>query len=443
MEVPNNRPWRLRKRIPAKLAEWSDTSHLQLLPTAKNRRYQGRIQEDHRDQPHLPSFPRPPPPTPLPTHKNATIEESSSNSTSGSFSDVNADSFRPWYYFSVDGSGSNLFHRRTSVVVSESSVQLLTYIQFLGWMLSLWAFYLLLPKGLRKAYCRADRRRHKRHRQVALLPTQKQAMNATDFSRPASPPLNISVPRIHMDRIESVDARKQTRSFNQIQEPQRAEQSLALLLDGSNASIPADLSRTRPYHPAILTVPAIKILRDTFDRLEHAGIRLIAHGIQCDSKRVWIRMIYDRSQIAYTLKWQTEVCQTMTSLDGRVSQVWVKRGGAGHTLPMEKVLCVDVGKNTSALSRKAELDPDTCFSLLTPTGSLDLQARSRLERDAIVCCLSRVLDEVHDVDWRQLYQESPEPSTVTSALQSTVPPSTVNTSDAVARADSSIESSFL
>jgi hypothetical protein len=71
-----------------------------------------------------------------------------------------------------------------------------------------------------------------------------------------------------------------------------------------------------------------------------------------------------------------------------------------------------------------------------------LEARSRLERDAIVCCLSRLLDQVHDADWRQLYRESPEPSTVTSAMisTSTFPPMSIaDTSAAVADADASLD----
>ena len=52
-----------------------------------------------------------------------------------------------------------------------------------------------------------------------------------------------------------------------------------------------------------------------------------------------------------------------------------------------------------------------CFSLLTQNGSLDLQANSKLERDALVSCFSMILDDVHTEDWRALYEASPEPST--------------------------------
>jgi hypothetical protein len=191
--------------------------------------------------------------------------------------------------------------------------------------------------------------------------------------------------------------------------------------DGGATTPTPGPQRSYLYHPAIPVSPSVKILRDTFSRLETTGIRLVAHGIQCDSKRVWIKVTYDKPKAreSFAIRWQTEVQKEVTASDGRTSRIWVKRGGTGHNLPLSNVLCVDVGKNTSALAGKPALDASACFSLLTAGGSLDLEARSGLERDAIVCCLSRLLDQVHrDGDWRRLYRESPEPSTVTSAVPS-------------------------
>jgi len=67
---------------------------------------------------------------------------------------------------------------------------------------------------------------------------------------------------------------------------------------------------------------------------------------------------------------------------------------------------VDVGKQTTALRRveNAALADSVCFSLLTKDGSLDLEANSSLERDALVNCFSLVLDEVHAQNWRDLYR---------------------------------------
>jgi hypothetical protein len=67
---------------------------------------------------------------------------------------------------------------------------------------------------------------------------------------------------------------------------------------------------------------------------------------------------------------------------------------------------VDVGKQTTALRRveNASVNENVCFSLLTKEGSLDLQANSSRERDALVSCFSLVLDEVHAANWRDIYR---------------------------------------
>ena len=66
---------------------------------------------------------------------------------------------------------------------------------------------------------------------------------------------------------------------------------------------------------------------------------------------------------------------------------------------------VDVGKQTTALRRveNASISERLCLSLLTNEGSLDLQASSPQERDALVNCFSLVLDEVHAQNWRDVY----------------------------------------
>lgn len=67
---------------------------------------------------------------------------------------------------------------------------------------------------------------------------------------------------------------------------------------------------------------------------------------------------------------------------------------------------VDVGKQTTALRRveNAAVSETLCFSLLTKEGSLDLEANSQRERDALVSCFSLVLDEVHAQNWRDIYR---------------------------------------
>lgn len=157
-----------------------------------------------------------------------------------------------------------------------------------------------------------------------------------------------------------------------------------------------------PYHPQVNPLPTEAVWRECYRRLQGTGMRLTAHGVQCPSKRIWLQ--YSTEEI--TLLWQTEFPRQLPSTAARASTVWVR--GAMHRIPAGNVLYIDVGKKTTALMQtSASVAPSTCFSLLTQAGSLDLQANSKLERDAVVSALSYILDQVHvDADWRTLYDES-------------------------------------
>jgi hypothetical protein len=175
-------------------------------------------------------------------------------------------------------------------------------------------------------------------------------------------------------------------------------------------------------------VPAIGILQETLKRLQGRGIRLTAHGVQTSAKRVWIR--YDTD--CTTLQWQTEVlAKTATGNNNNDGAMTLVRGVL-HNIPMANVMYIDVGKKTTALMKvpDAAVPATTCFSLLTATGSLDLQANSKLERDALVSCFSLLLDQVHESDWRRLYEETSS-STATGAASSSLAPSHVSSTDVV------------
>ena len=166
-------------------------------------------------------------------------------------------------------------------------------------------------------------------------------------------------------------------------------------------------------------------------RLQGRGIRLIAHGVHCDPKRVWIRLEDTAEQQqnndtsgggsssnnapAY-VTWQTEFPRRVPNQSGQVSIVLMR--GSLHRIALPQVLYVDVGKKTHALQvlPESRVQDTTCLSLLTQNGSLDLQANSKLERDALVSCFSMILDDVHgDEDWRALYEASPDPSLANSS----------------------------
>eukprot|EP00980_Cylindrotheca_fusiformis_P019381 scaffold6661_cov109-Cylindrotheca_fusiformis.AAC.1 len=153
-----------------------------------------------------------------------------------------------------------------------------------------------------------------------------------------------------------------------------------------------------PNHPAIRSTPSKSINNETMKLLNHGGIRMMAHGVHCEPRRVWIS-IDDRS-----IMWQSEFQKTVPDRDGNPSTLAVR--GSLHRIDWDSIEYIDVGKRTDALKQATQVADHLCFSLLTPDGSLDLQTNSQLERDTLVSCLGMKLDEIHGGDWRQLYLAS-------------------------------------
>jgi hypothetical protein len=173
-----------------------------------------------------------------------------------------------------------------------------------------------------------------------------------------------------------------------------------------------------PEHPALKKIPPNKIIAETMARLQGRGIRLVAHGVHCDPKRVWIRLQEDEGTPGYgasapSVSWQTEFPRRVPDQNGNVSIVLMR--GSLHSIGLKNILYIDVGKKTHALQLTRGVPESMCLSLLTQNGSLDLQANSKLERDSLVSCFSMVLDDIHEEDWRGLYEASPEPSLANSS----------------------------
>lgn len=126
----------------------------------------------------------------------------------------------------------------------------------------------------------------------------------------------------------------------------------------------------------------------TMQQLRDTGIQIIAHGSKGKPKSV--RLVLSENAI----EWRTE----SSKKKGKV--------GKNHRVPLTHIMYVDVGKQTTALRRveNAAISENLCLSLLTKEGSLDLEASSAMERDALVNCFSMVLDEVHAQNWRDIYR---------------------------------------
>ncbi len=141
-----------------------------------------------------------------------------------------------------------------------------------------------------------------------------------------------------------------------------------------------------PTHPDPDFVPPYTVVwKSTLKSLEDPGVRCMAHGVTTKPRTVWLQYVPERQ----TLTWKTEM-YTETDDD-----VW----GPLHQLALEQILYIDVGSHTPALEKES---PDLTLSLLTRQGSLDLQTRTSMERNALVSCFCILLDRTHGPGWRHL-----------------------------------------
>jgi hypothetical protein len=136
------------------------------------------------------------------------------------------------------------------------------------------------------------------------------------------------------------------------------------------------------------------VISAAMQQLRDPGVLIVAHGSRGKPKTVRLQL----TESAVT--WRTETRKKGTAKDTKPKM------GKLHQVPLSHIMYVDVGKQTTALRRveNASVSDALCFSLLTKEGSLDLEANSPRERDALVSCFSLVLDEVHAQNWRDIYR---------------------------------------
>lgn len=130
------------------------------------------------------------------------------------------------------------------------------------------------------------------------------------------------------------------------------------------------------------------VISAAMQQLRDPGVLIVAHGSRGKPKTVRLQLTEN------SITWRTETRKKTVKL------------GKLHSVPLSNIMYVDVGKQTTALRRveNAAVSEHLCFSLLTKEGSLDLEAASPRERDALVACFSLVLDEVHAANWRDIYR---------------------------------------
>lgn len=148
-----------------------------------------------------------------------------------------------------------------------------SYNCFLASVLCMWILYLLLPRGFRKQYCRANRKRYSRR--------IDEQMPAAGYWMP----------------VRSMQAQGQS----SVKQQRRQVHNIPVTINTNNLSStrrsPPSQDRYNrshsPQHPALKRIPPNKIISSTMERLKNRGIRLVAHGVHCQPKRVWISLRED------------------------------------------------------------------------------------------------------------------------------------------------------
>jgi hypothetical protein len=143
------------------------------------------------------------------------------------------------------------------------------------------------------------------------------------------------------------------------------------------------------------------VVSAAMQQLRDPGVLIVAHGSRGKPKTV--RLVLTETAIT----WRTEMRKRTVGGGGTYpNNAKELKLGKLHQVPLGHIMYVDIGKQTTALRRveNASVSETLCFSLLTKEGSLDLEANSPRERDALVQCFSLVLDEVHAQNWRDIYR---------------------------------------
>jgi hypothetical protein len=140
------------------------------------------------------------------------------------------------------------------------------------------------------------------------------------------------------------------------------------------------------------------VISSAMGQLRSPGVLIVAHGSRGKPKTVRLQL----TETAIT--WRTETRKKNAS-GQHTSEIKL---GKLHSVTLTNIMYVDVGKQTTALRRveNASVPETLCFSLLTKEGSLDLEANSPRERDALISCFSLVLDDIHAQNWRDIYRGS-------------------------------------
>lgn len=266
--------------------------------------------------------------------------------------------------------------------------------------LLLFVLFLLLPRGVRIHYFHAYSKRHTwsaKPRRRRNPPNQQQV----------GPGQGVSASALLYGGRNNVQAlgSNPTSSYSSASwrgggggyngPPQRGEETVNFeSADGSGHG--SNNNPSSRQGSASATTNDEAVISSAMAQLRNPGVLIVAHGSRGKPKTVRLQL----TETAIT--WRTET-RKKNSAGQHTSEIKL---GKLHSVSLTNIMYVDVGKQTTALRRveNASVPESLCFSLLTKEGSLDLEANSPRERDALISCFSLVLDEVHAQNWRDIYR---------------------------------------
>ncbi len=217
----------------------------------------------------------------------------------------------------------------------------LSYLLFLLSLLVIYLGFLILPRGFKAQYCLGSRRRYRRKRRRRN--TKVPSSSRKQFQDEEAP-----------ITTNTTAAPSRLLRFNTPTQPKRAHERYKLE------------ERVR-YS---LTNPP--------------GMRLIAHGIKVRPRPVWIQLHIGHhnqdanktSEFQNCLTWRAELKtssspENTSSLSSNTPSL-----GSIRKVTLDDIAGIELGQKTVALkrlSKEKSVREDECFSILTKTGTLDLQ----------------------------------------------------------------------
>lgn len=263
------------------------------------------------------------------------------------------------------------------------------YLLFLALSLFIFVGYLILPRGLRAQYCGAARRRYRRQRRRVRKASQQPNNNPPPLPKYLPPEGvldNIYAyshsfsPHENGEFVGSLASSHQKSVRSEIISTQASAQgSVSSGVDESQHGSEISSLNTRDKQQLSLPQQLRMMLQ------QPPGIKFRAHGTKCRPRPVWITLHCDKisspsatvSEYRNCLTWRAEIKASSSPSPNKSSPMTpsVKLGNL-RKVELLEVLGVELGKRTTALRRvqtTTGVNETNCFSLLTKTGTLDLE----------------------------------------------------------------------